>query len=451
MIITKMALPRRTFLRGVGATLALPMLDAMVPALPGLSALSATPRAAGTGVTRLGFVYCPNGTYLPNFHPKTVGTGFEMTPVLQPLEPCRDEIVVLSGLSNKGAETQSEGGGVHTRVHTAWLSGVRPKKTEGADIEAGTSIDQMAAAEIGKDTPLMSLQLSLDHENIVGSCENGYSCVYQHTYSWKTPTTPMPMESNPRAVFERLFGEGGTPEERAARLEKDRSVLDLAMEDMARLQRRLGVGDQVTVDEYLGAVRDVEQRIQRAERQSRESPMPVAEPPVGVPDSFDDHAKLMFDLELLAFQADVTRVVAFQMSRELNGRPYPWIGVPEGHHAVSHHQMDPVKIAQGAKINTYHMSLFAQFVEKMRNTPDGDGSLLDHTLLLYGTGMGDSDHHTPVDLPAVLVGGGGAIKRGRHIKYPLHTPFTNLGLTMLHKVGVERERVTDSTGLLTDL
>ena len=444
MIITKMALPRRSFLRGMGATLALPFLDAMVPAL--------SAAAPGRGrVTRLGFVYAPNGTYLPNFHPATTGKGYEMTPVLQALEPFRNDMVVLSGLSNKGAETQSEGGGVHTRVHTAWLSGTRPKKTEGADIEAGTSIDQMAAAKIGADTPLRSLQLSLDHENIVGSCENGYSCVYQHTYSWSAPTTPMPMESNPRAVFERLFGEGGSPKEQAARLKRDRSVLDLAMADMARLQRRLGVRDRVMVDEYLDSVRDVEQRIQRAERQSKVSPMPIADPPVGVPDSFDDHAKLMFDLELLAFQSDVTRVVAFQVSRELNGRPYPWIGVPEGHHAVSHHQMDPVKIAQGAKINAYHVSLFARFVERMKNTPDGDGSLLDHTLLLYGTGMGDSDHHTPVNLPAVVVGGGGAIAGGRHIQYPMHTPFTNLGLTLLHKVGVERERVADSTGLLTDL
>ena len=444
MIITKMALPRRSFLRGMGATLALPFLDAMVPAL--------SAAAPGPGrVTRLGFVYAPNGTYLPNFHPATTGKGYEMTPVLQALEPFRNDMVVLSGLSNKGAETQSEGGGVHTRVHTAWLSGVRPKKTEGADIEAGTSIDQMAAAKIGADTPLRSLQLSLDHENIVGSCENGYSCVYQHTYSWSAPTTPMPMESNPRAVFERLFGEGGSPKEQAARLKRDRSVLDLAMADMARLQKRLGVRDRVMVDEYLDSVRDVEQRIQRAERQSKVSPMPIADPPVGVPDSFDDHARLMFDLELLAFQSDVTRVVAFQISRELNGRPYPWIGVPEGHHAVSHHQMDPVKIAQGAKINAYHVSLFARFLDRMKNTPDGDGSLLDHTLLLYGTGMGDSDHHTPVNLPAVVVGGGGAIAGGRHIQYPMHTPFTNLGLTLLHKVGVERERVADSTGRLTDL
>ncbi len=443
MIITKMALPRRTFLRGLGATMALPFLDAMIPAL------SAT--APRSGVTRLGFVYAPNGTYLPNFHPATTGAGYEMTPVLQALEPFRNDMVVLSGLSNKGAETQSEGGGVHTRVHTAWLSGVRPKKTEGADIEAGTSIDQMAAAQIGTDTPLNSLQLSLDHENIVGSCENGYSCVYQHTYSWKTPTTPMPMESNPRAVFERLFGEGGTPEERAARLAQDRSVLDLAKAEMARLQHRLGVRDRVMVDEYLDSVRDVEQRIQRAERQSRDSVTPIAEPPVGVPDAFNEHAALMFDLEHLAFQADVTRVVAFQISRELNGRSYPEIGVPEGHHAVSHHQMDPVKIAQGGKINAYHVSLFAQFVEKMKNTPDGDGSLLDHTLLLYGTGMGDSDHHTPVNLPAVVLGGGKAITGGRHIQYPMHTPFANLGLTLLHKVGVEREQVADSTGLLTDL
>ena len=262
MIITKMALPRRTFLRGMGAALALPMLDAMVPAL---AAQASRPKA----VPRMGFFYAPNGTYLPNFHPVGVGNGFELTPVLKPLEPLRDDIVVVSGLANKGAENLSEGGGVHTRVGAAWLSGIRPKKTEGADIEAGTSIDQMAAAVIGKDTPLNSLQLALDYDFVVGSCENGYSCVYQRTFSWKSPTTPMPMESNPRAVFERLFGEGGTAAERFARMRQDRSVLDLAIEDMARLRRVSASAIASTVDEYLTAVRDVEQRIQRAESQTR--------------------------------------------------------------------------------------------------------------------------------------------------------------------------------------
>jgi hypothetical protein len=443
MIITKMTLPRRTFLRGMGATLALPFLDAMTPAL---SAAGARP------APRLGFFYAPNGTFLPNFFPRAVGREFELSPVLKPLAAVRDRIVVISGLSNKGAETLSEGGGVHTRCAAAWLSGVRPKKTEGADIEAGTSFDQLAAAHIGQDTPLNSLQISLDHDIVVGSCENGYSCIYQHTFSWKTPTTPMPMESNPRAVFERLFGEGGSAEERFARMRQDRSVLDLALEDMARLRRRLGVRDRATVDEYVSAVRDVEQRIQRAERNTDPERMPAIEAPVGIPDSFDEHAKLMFDLNLLAFQADVTRVVAFQLSRELNGRAYPWIGVPDGHHSVSHHQLDPEKIEKATKINAYHMSLFARLVEKMRDTPDGDGSLLDHAVLMYGTGMGDSDHHTPVNLPTVLAGGGcGTLAGGRHVQYAMDTPMMNLGLTLLDKVGLELDRIADSTGRLADL
>jgi hypothetical protein len=446
MIITKMALPRRTFLRGMGAAVALPLLDSMVPALSAMQGSAATPTA------RLGFFYAPNGTYLPNFHPTAVGRNFEWTPVLRPLENLRDHIVVVSGLANKGAENLSEGGGVHTRVGTSWLSGVRPKKTEGADIEAGTSIDQMAAPVISGDTPLQSLQLALDYDFVVGSCENGYSCVYQRTFSWKTPTMPMPMESNPRAVFERMFGEGGSTAERAARLKRDRSVLDLAMEDMARLLKRVGVRDRATVDEYLTAVRDVEQRIQRAERQSGESAAPIGDQPVGIPDSFDDHAKLMFDLNLLAFQADVTRVSAFQISRELSGRPYPWIGVPDGHHTVSHHQLDPEKIVKATKINAYHMSLFARLVEKMKQTPDGDGSLLDHSILMYGTGMGDSDHHTPVNLPVVLAGGGcGQLVGGRHLQYPANTPLTNLGMTLLAKVGVEKTQIADSTGRLEDL
>ena len=446
MIISKMTLPRRTVLRGLGATIALPFLDAMAPAL---TALTKTEAAA---VPRLGFMYAPNGTYLPNFHPQVLGRNFEFTPVLKSLEPFRNHLTVVSGLSNKGAENLSEGGGVHTRVGTAWLSGVRPKKTEGADIEAGTSMDQMAAAHIGTDTPLNSLQITLDHDFVVGSCENGYSCIYQHTFSWKTPTTPMPMESNPRAVFERLFGEGGSAAERFARMREDRSVLDLAMEDMKRLERRIGPSDRVTVKDYLDALRDVEQRIQRAENNTDANAEVSIDAPIGIPDAWDEYAKLMVDLVHLAYQADVTRVVAFQISRELNGRAYPWIGVPDGHHSVSHHQLDPEKIAKATKINAYHMSLFARLVEKMRDTPDGDGTLLDRSMLVYGTGMGDSDHHTPVDLPTVIAGGGnGRLAGGRHLRYPVNTPFTNLSLTLLDKVGLELPKIADSTGRLTDL
>jgi hypothetical protein len=287
---------------------------------------------------------------------------------------------------------------------------------------------------------------------VVGSCENGYSCVYQRTFSWKTPTTPMPMESNPRAVFERLFGEGGTAAERFTRMRQDRSILDLAVEDMARLRRRLGAGDRSMVDEYLTAVRDVEQRIQRAEKQTQNSAMPVVEQPVGIPEGFDEHARLMLDLNLLAFQADVTRVVAFQFSRELSGRPYPWIGVPDGHHSVSHHQLDPEKITKATKINAYHVSLFGYLLEKMKNTRDGDSNLLDNSIMMYGAGMGDSDHHTPVNIPTILAGGGrGTLKGGRHLVYPADTPMTNLGLTILDKVGIEKSQIADSTGRLTDL
>jgi len=305
---------------------------------------------------------------------------------------------------------------------------------------------------IGKDTPLNSLQLALDYDFVVGSCENGYSCVYQRTFSWKTPTTPMPMEGNPRAVFERMFGEGGTAAERFARMRQDRSVLDLALQDMAMLTRRLGVRDRLAVDEYLTAVRDVEQRIQRAENRTDASTVAVPEEPVGVPDSFDDHAKLMLDLTLLSYQADVSRVVAFQFSRELSGRAYPWIGVPDGHHGVSHHQMDPEKIAKATKINAYHVSLFARLLDKMRNTPDGDGTLLDHSIMMYGAGMGDSDHHTPVNMPTILAGGGcGTLEGGRHLQYAENTPMMNLGVTLLNKVGVQVDRIADSTGRLADL
>jgi hypothetical protein len=310
----------------------------------------------------------------------------------------------------------------------------------------------MAAAKIGADTPLNSLQITLDHDFVVGSCENGYSCIYQHTFSWKSPTNPVPMESNPRAVFERLFGEGGSASERFARMREDRSVLDLAMEDMKRLQRRVSPTDRMTVNEYLGAVRDVEQRIQRAEQNTDANAEVSIDAPIGIPDAWDEYARLMVDLVHLAYQADVTRVVAFQISRELNGRAYPWIGVPDGHHSVSHHQLDPEKIARATKINAYHMSIFARLVEKMRDTREGDGTLLDHSMLVYGTGMGDSDHHTPVDLPTVIAGGGcGQLAGNRHLRYPLNTPFMNLGVTLLGKVGVDVPRIADSTGRLVDL
>ena len=447
MIVTKKALPRRTVLRGIGATVALPFLDAMAPAL------TATSRTPANPIPRLGFIYAPNGMFLPNFHPVGGGgRGFEFTPILRPLEPFRDQMVVVSGLSNNGVVSPNEGGGVHTRAHGGWLSGVLPKRTEGADIKAGKTIDQYAADQLGAETSLRSLQLTTDSNFTVGNCENGYSCTYQNSTSWRTATTPLPHERDPRVVFQRLFGDGGSVESRLAQMQTDRSILDSVTESIGRLERRLGLRDRTAVEDYLDSVRQIERRIQRAEANNENTPLPPVAQPSGVPEAYDDHVDLLFDLLVLAYQADVTRVSCTQMARELSGRTYPNIGVPEAHHSVSHHQLNPHNIEQYTKINTHQMSLFARFVEKMHSTQDGDGTLLDHSIILYGTGMGDGDHHTPYNLPVTLVGGGcGQLAGGRHMQYDLHTPFMNLGVTLLEKVGVHVDQVTDSTGRLADL
>ena len=444
MIITKRSLPRRTFLRGAGATLALPLLDAMVPALSALARTPARPRM------RMGFLYVPNGVQMENFRPRGAGAEFEITPILRPLEPYREQTIVLGGLANAQANPLDVGSGTHARASAVWLNGMRPKRTEGADIRAGTTIDQLAARALGADTPLRSLELALEPNFTVGNCEGGYSCVYVNTFSWRTPTMPLPMETNPHAVFERLFGAGGDPAARLAQLRRDRSLLDAVTEDMVRLQRTLGPRDRATVDGYLDAVRDVERRLQNTLARADASPTPAMEAPLGIPDSFGEHARLMFDLQLLAYQADITRVVTFQIGRELSTRSYAELGVLESHHDISHHQSDPVRMAKNTKINLFHMSLFAEFVEKLRATPDGDGTLLDHVMLLYGGGLGDGDRHLPHDLPLVLVGGGcGQLRGGRHLVCATDTPLMNLGLTLLDKVGVELASVGDSTGRLT--
>jgi hypothetical protein len=442
MIITKMALPRRTFLRGVGAALALPFLDAMTPAL---SALAKTP-----AVQRLGFVYVPNGIQMVNYLPKIEGSAFEMTPILSPLARFRDQMTVVTGLANHQGDAMDGGSGPHTRTSATWLNGVRPKHTEGADFRSGTTIDQFAAQKLGKDTALASLQLALEPNFTVGNCEGGYSCVYINTFSWKTPTTPLPMETNPHTVFERLFGDGLSGEARRAQFAENRSILDAVSDDMSRLRRRLGPGDRQMVDRYAEAVREVEARLQKSAQRDAESP--TSERPLGIPDSFEEHAKLMFDLLLLAYQTDATRVATFQIAREISLRSYPELGVPEGHHDISHHQNNPARMAKNTKINIYHMQLFAEFIGKMRETPDGDGSLLDHSMILYGAGMGDGNAHSPHDLPTVLLGGGcGVLKGGRHLKAPSETPFMNLGLSLLDKVGVEIPSIGDSTGRLVGL
>ena len=445
--ITKKALPRRTVLRGMGSLVALPLLGAMIPAL------TATGRTAAAPISRLGFFYAPNGMFLPNFHPAgNGGRDYKITRILTPLKDYREQMTVVSGLSNNGLVSPNEGGGVHTRAHGGWLSGVLPKRTEGADIEAGKTVDQFAADVLGKNTSLRSLELTTDSNFTVGNCENGYSCTYQNSTSWRSPTAPLYHERDPRVVFQRLFGDGGSVEARLAQMQTDRSILDSVTDSINQLERKLGPSDRVVMEEYLNAVREVERRIQRTVQNDASGPLPTAQQPVGVPNTYEEHVDTLFEMLVLAYQADITRVSCFQMARELSGRTYPNIGVPEGHHTVSHHQLNPHNIEQYTKINIHQVSLFSKLIDRMHNTPDGDGTLLDHSIMMYGTGMGDGDHHTPYDLPVILVGGGsGQMKGGRHIRYPMHTPFMNLGLTLLDKVGVEVDSISDSTGLLTNL
>ncbi len=444
MIITRRALPRRTFLRGVGATLALPMLDAMVPALSGISGRAAAP------VRRLGWVYIPNGMVMDSWTPPSTGT-LELSTTLSPLAPFRDQTVVVSGLAQPQAEALGDGNGEHTRGTATWLNGVHPRETEGADVEAGVTADQIAAAHLGRTTPLPSLELAIDRDFLVGNCENGYSCIYMNTIAWRTPTTPLPMENNPRIVFERLFGEGGSTTERRTQLRKDRSILDAVSSDLARLQRDVGAGDRARVTQYLDAVRAIERRLQLAAR--TETELPALDRPVGVPESYEEHVKMMFDLTALAYQADITRVFTFMLGRELNGRAYPHLGIPDSHHGLSHHRDDPQKLALLTKINTYHVTLFRQFLDTLAATPDGDGSLLDHALLMYGAALSDSNKHLHYDLPLLLVGGsGGQLQGGRHLQYPRDSPMTNLLVSQLDKAGVRLDAgLGDSTGRLPEL
>ncbi len=443
MVITKMSLSRRTVLRGLGASLALPLLDSMVPALSAVRATAAAP------TRRLGIVYVPNGIFMNRWTPAAEGTAFEMTPTLEPLAPFRDRMVILTGLSNKqGDALPGEGAGDHARAAGAYLTGVHPKKTEGADIQAGVSMDQVAARVLGTETQLASLEISLDSKEPVGACDPGYSCAYANTLCWRSPTTPLPMENDPRAVFERLFGSSDSTDPAVWRLRRreDRSILDGLTRKVSRLKQELGPGDRSKLDEYVEAIRDVERRIQKAEEQSARE-LPAIDQPAGVPSSFEEHARLMFDLQALAYQADLTRVSTFMMSHETSQRAYPEIGVPDAHHPLSHHGGDAEKIAKLVKVNLYHARLFAYYVEKLRATADGEGSLLDHVTIIYGSGMSDGNAHNHHNLPTILVGGGaGRIQGGRHLKYAPYTPVTNLFLSVLDKLGVPAEKIGDSTG-----
>lgn len=440
MMITKRALARRTFLRGMGATLALPLLDAMIPAATALAKTPARP------VRRLGFVFMPMGCDITRWTPPGENLD-ELSPTLASLAPVRDHVTAITNLDLRNAYP-----GTHATSNAAFLSAARAKLTESSDYYLGTTVDQLAAKQIGQETQLPSLELSMDLLQTVGQCDNGYACVYQNNLSWSSPTTPLPAEAHPRIVFESLFGEGGSIAERRAALGRKASLLDWFNEDIARLQGKLGPSDRERVGLYLETVREVERRIQQAEADTVDNPLPDLDRPVGVPASYAEHARLMFDLQVLALQGDVTRVVTFQLARETSNRTYPEIGVSDPHHPLTHHGNDPEKIAKVAKINQFHVSLFAEFLGKLKATPDGNGSLLDHSLYLYGSGMGNPNVHDHTNLPILVAGGAaGGMKGGRHIRFAEPTPLANLHLTLLDKVGVRLDAFADSKGKVDEL
>jgi hypothetical protein len=439
--ISKKSVPRRTFLRGVGASLALPLLDAMIPAATAASKTAATP------VRRLGYVFMPMGCDQSRWTPRSEGTLEELSPILDSLAPVKDQTTIFTNMQLKPAYP-----GSHATSNSSFLSAAKAKVTESSDYYLGTTADQLAAQQVGQQTQLPSLELAMDLLQVVGQCDNGYACVYQNNLSWSSPTTPLPAEAHPRIVFESLFGEGGTPEERQTALRKRASLLDSIIDDMRRLKRGLGVNDRSRVSDYLDSIREVERRIQKAETDKKDKPMPDLDRPMGVPAAYADHARLMFDLQLLAYQGDITRITTFQIARETSNRSYPEIGISDPHHPLSHHGDNPEKIEKMSKINAFHVSLFAEYLERLKNTPEGNGSLLDNVLLLYGSGIGNPNIHNHSNLPVIVAGGAaGGMKGNRHIRYEKPTPLANLHLSLLDKVGVKIDQFGDSTGKIDGL
>ena len=434
MFITKTSVPRRTFLRGMGAAVALPLLEAMIPARTALA------QTAAAGATRFGFVYVPHGADMASWTPVTSGTNFQMSPTLRVLEPFKDSLVVVSNLKRAGTVAE-----MHAAAACGWLSGAIPKRTEAEDYRIGTTIDQVLAKRIGQASPFPSVEFATeDFTGYVGGCTPGFSCAYMNTISWASPTTPLPMEINPRTAFERLFGDGGSASQRRAQLLDDKSILDAILGEARALQARLGAGDRARLANYLDDVREIERRIQRAEAQNRADVTLIDKPPA-TPESFEEHTGLMFDLLGLAYEADLTRVFTFMMSRESSQRTFPQIGVPDPWHVVSHHGEQPEKIARNAKVNVLCLELFARFLEKLRSTPDGDGTLLDHALVFYGSGMGNPNVHATDPLPILAVGGG-AGRGNRHVVLPERTEIGNLWLTVANNFGSPLERFGESTG-----
>jgi hypothetical protein len=448
MIITRKHVSRRSLLRGMGAALALPMLDAMVPALG-----AATKAARKATPNRMVFCYVPNGIDMRNWHPEAVGRDFTFPKILQPLTPVQDDILVFTGLKDHNAEALGDGPGDHARAAASFLTGVHPRKTSGSDISVGISVDQVAAQKMASETRLASLELGIEDGHLAGNCDSGYACAYVNSISWRSATVPNPPEVNPRQVFERLFGseeDAGNPSARARNARIDQSILDLVSDDTRSLSRSLGATDQRKLDEYLSAVREVERQVEMAEKQALEHTLavPTMAKPDGIPLDYGEHAQLMFNLMTLALQSDITRVSTFMLAREGSNRGYREIGVPEGHHGLSHHRNDPALMDKVAAINHYHMQQFAAFVAKLKNTPDGDGSLLDHTMIVYGSGISDGNKHNHDDLPVLLAGGSRNFKTGRHVKLTDSTPVANLYLSMLDAMNVPTEMLGDSQGRL---
>jgi hypothetical protein len=440
MFITKMALERRSFLRGVGATLALPFLDAMTPAFA----------APGKAIPRLSFMYVPNGANMAAWTPSGSGKDFAFSPTLKSLEPFRERVNVLSGLALHSADRMNDGAGDHSRATGAFLSGCHAKRTQGADLYLGITADQIAAKALGKDNLLPSLELGIADRKTSPLCDEGYTCTYSNTLSWTSPTTPLPVENNPRLVFERLFGEGGDAKQRGYRLRENRSILDSVTDSMKQLQGSLGTPDRRRVDQYFDAIRQVELRLQRVEAQNAESPTVAAgvSRPLGAPEKFEDHIRLMMDLQVLAFQSDITRVTTLMFAAERSGRSYPEAGVPDSHHSVSHHDNNPEKLAKVAKIDTYHVQQVAYLLGKLRDTEDGEGTLLDHSMLLYGAGISNGNVHDHSPLPILLCGGGaGQLQGGRHIVFQNEPPLSNVVRSVLDKAGVHADRLGESTGV----
>lgn len=443
MTFTRRALPRRTFLRGLGTSLALPLLDAMIPALTAQAATPANPAR----LRRLGFVYMPMGCEISRWTPPGEETLDQLSPTLESLANVRPHVSVVTNLELRNAYP-----GTHATSNAAFLSAATAKRTESTDYLLGTTVDQIAANQIGRDTPLPSLEMSMDLLSVVGQCDNGYACVYQNCLSWSTPTTPLPSEAHPRIIFETLFGEGGSEAERRAAMRRKSSLLDSVMEELTRLKRSVGPGDRNRIDQYLESVRDVERRIHQAEASAGENPLPDLDRPLGVPASYAEHARLMFDLQALALQGDITRVITFQLARETSNRTYPELGIDEPHHPLTHHGNDPDKMAKVATINRFHVSLFAKFLEQLAAIPEGDGNLLEHSLYLYGSGMGNPNVHDHVNLPILIAGGAaGKMRGGRHLRYQQPTPLANLHLTLLDRVGVRLDAFADSNGMVGEL